>query len=85
MRQAMRRAGITEPEIAQTLLVGYLQRYFYRRWATIASLLWFGLWFMDVFGSLGILIAGIVGLWFDSWYWRGSTLTPSPSARIGFR
>ena len=63
MRQAMRRAGFTEPEIDQTLLVGYLQRYFHRRWAVIACLLWLGLWFLDVVGGVWILLAGMVGLW----------------------
>ena len=63
MRQAMRRAGFTEPEIDQTLLVGYLQRCFHCRWAVLACLLWFGLWFLDVFGGLWILVAGMVGLW----------------------
>ena len=62
MRQAMRRSGYTEQEIDQTLLVGYLQQHFFRRWATIACLSWLGLWFLDVFGGLWILIAGIVGL-----------------------
>ena len=63
MRQAMRRAGFTQPEIDQTLLVGYLQRYFHRRWAVIACLPWIGLWFLDVVGGLWILVAGMVGSW----------------------
>ena len=44
MRQAMRRAGFSEAEIDESLLVYYVQRSLFRRWAILAAVTWILLW-----------------------------------------
>ena len=61
MRQAMRRAGYSETEIDKSLLVYYVQRSLFRRWAILATLAWVLLWVFDVVAQPWILVVGGAG------------------------
>ena len=61
MRQAMRKAGLSEAEIDESLLVYYVQRSLFRRWAIVATLAWVSLWVFDVVEQPWILVVGGLG------------------------
>ena len=61
MRQAMRRAGLSEAEIDESLLVYYVQRSLFRRWAIVPTLAWVLLWVFDIVEQPWILVVGAAG------------------------
>ena len=61
MRQGMRRAGFSEAEVDESLLVYYVQQSFFRRWAILATVAWVALWMFNVGGQLWILVVGGAG------------------------
>ena len=61
MRQAMRKAGYSEAEIDESLLVYYVQRSLFRRWAILAAVMWILLWVFDIAVQPWILVVGGAG------------------------